>query len=401
MNLFSEEEKMDRARFSRFLVIFAVLTMVCGCGGQKSVSTATATLVPTNTTIPTQTTIPTVAPTPTLSPEAQLASQIDSYVADLTEKGQFCGSILVGREGKVIISKGYGMANLEHNVPNTPYTKFRLGSITKQFTAMAILMLQQEGKLNVQDPICPYFYACPEAWQPITIHHLLTHTSGIYNFTNASDYLDFNNQFASPNTIIDRFRDMPLDFAPGESWSYSNSGYVLLGYIIERISSSYALFLQLNIFEPLGMANTGYDHNRDILPDRAQGYSNSITNADYIDMSVPYAAGGLYSTVEDLFLWDQALYTDKLVSQSLRDEMFTPFVPIPDSPYGYSYGYGWTIGKLFNQQNFSHSGGIEGFVTIIDRYPESKVVIIVLSNLETADVNAISIKIGGMIFGEE
>jgi CubicO group peptidase (beta-lactamase class C family) len=185
-------KKMDRARFSRFLVILLVLSMVSGCGGQKSVSTATATIVPTNTAIPTQTTIPTVAPTPTLSPEAQLASQIDGYVADLTEKGQFSGSILVGREGKVLISKGYGMANLEHNVPNTPHTKFRLASVTKQFTAMAILMLQQEGKLNVQDPICLYiYYDCPEAWQPITIHHLLTHTSGIHEMFDTAGFEDF------------------------------------------------------------------------------------------------------------------------------------------------------------------------------------------------------------------
>jgi CubicO group peptidase (beta-lactamase class C family) len=258
---------------------------------------------------------------------------------------------------------------------------------------MAILMLQQEGKLNVQDKICQYVYDCPEAWQPITIHHLLTHTSGIYNFTNASEYIEYKKQFASPSNIIDRLRNLPLDFTPGEKHSYSNSGYILLGYIIEKASSyPYALYLQVKIFEPLGMINTGYDNNRLVIKDRAQGYSNSTTNADYIDMSVPYAAGGLYSTVEDLSLWDQALYTEKLVPQSLLEDMFTPFAPIPGSTD--SYGYGWMISNAFNQQLIFHTGGIEGFVTIIDRYPESKVVIIILGNRETTNVNAISIGIG-------
>ncbi len=384
---------MNRTRFTRFFAILVVLSLAFGCGAPKAEKTAT---VPN---IPTHTIIPTVAPTPTLSPEAQLAAQIDGYVADLTEKGQFSGSILVGREGKVIISKGYGMANYEHNVPNTPHTKFRLGSITKQFTAMAILMLQQEGKLTVQDPICQYIYNCPEAWQLITIHHLLTHTSGIHEVFDTPGVEDFILKFASPITIIDRFRDMPLDFAPGESWSYSNSGYVLLGSIIERITSSYILYLQLKIFMPLGMTNTGYDSNRMVISNRAQGYLNSTTNSDYIDMSVVYAAGGLYSTVEDLFLWDQALYTDKLVSQASRDEMFTPFVPIPDSSD--SYGYGWFIWQFNNQQVISHPGNINGFSTFIRRYPGRKVVSIILSNYETTDGTTIGDEIGRMVFGEK
>jgi CubicO group peptidase (beta-lactamase class C family) len=385
---------MTPIKFYQFLAILITILLVSGC---VSPTSATPTTAPTT---PTITVIPTVAPTPTQTAEDKLASRIGNFLNALVEQDRYSGSILVAKDGKVVISQGYGMANLEHEVPNMPQTKFRLGSITKQFTAMAILQLQQQGKLNVQDPICQYIFHCPAAWQPIRIHHLLTHTSGIHDFTVASGYTEFKKQFSTPNDIIDRFRDLPLDFAPGEVWSYSNSGYIVLGSIIEKVSQmSYALFLQLNIFEPLGMANTGYDRNLSIIKDHAQGYSNSTSNADYIDMSVPYAAGGLYSTVEDLFLWDQALYTDKLVSLSLRDEMFTPFIPIPGSET--SYGYGWVIGKQSNHQWISHAGGIEGFYTEIDRYPKEKVAIILLSNRADSDVAAISSEIRRIVFGEK
>jgi CubicO group peptidase (beta-lactamase class C family) len=370
---------MNQPKSSKILAILAIILLITSCRSSASVKTATATLPSTSTTIPT------AAPTPTLNPEAQLASKIDGLVKGM----YFNGAILAAREGKVLISKGYGMANLEHNVPNTPHTKFRLASMTKQFTAMAILQLQQAGKLNVTDPICLYIRNCPEAWQPITIHELLTHTSGIHEYWNTSSGCsDFKKQYADPYLIIDQFRNLPLDFPPGESWSYTDSGYILLGSIIETVSHlQYATYLQLNIFGPLGMANTGFDDNRLVIPDRAQGYSNATTNADYVDMSVAFSAGGLYSTVEDLFLWDQALYTDKLVSQSLLDEMFKPQAQISTTD---SYGYGWFIGNTSdNQQIIFHPGEIEGFHPMIVRYPESKVFSIVLSNRE--DIDAISI----------
>jgi CubicO group peptidase (beta-lactamase class C family) len=310
------------------------------------------------------------------------------------------GSILVARDGKVLLSKGYGMANLELDVPNTPQTKFRLASVTKQFTAMAILLLQQQGKLNVQDPICKYIQDCPEAWQPITIHHLLTHTSGIHEYLTTADFEDFGKKSVSPIQIIDRFLHLPLDFVPGKSWSYSNSGYILLGYIIEKVSGQpYAIFLKKNIFGPLQMADTDYDNNRMVTKNRAAGYSSQYANAVYLDMSVPYAAGGLFSTVEDLFLWDQALYTDKLVPASLLGEVFAPKATIPDSDL--SYGYGWFVGMQFSRQWVSHSGGINGFCSVINRYPEDKVSVIILSNREDAAVADITLGIARMIFGEE
>lgn len=273
------------------------------------------------------------------------------------------------------------MANLEHDVPNTPQTKFRLSSVTQQFTAMAILLLQEQGQLSVQDPICDYITGCPEAWQPITFHHLLTHSSGIPDFMN---FLGYRETMASRSTVretLRRFRDKPLVFTPGARFSYTNSGYVVLGYIIEQISGkSYAVYLRDNIFQPLDMMNTGYDVNYVVLKDRASGYrrmgANRFWNADYIDMSILHAAGGLYSTVEDLYLWDRALYTEALVSQSSLDLMFTPHME--------EYGYGWFIGDYSNRKVIGHVGVINGFVTIIDRFVDDDVVFIVLSNIGTA-----------------
>jgi CubicO group peptidase (beta-lactamase class C family) len=359
--------------------------MVSGCVSQTPVSPS-----------------PTVPVIPTLSAEAQLVSQIDKGVTSLVEQDRFSGSVLVARDGKVLLSKGYGMANIELGVPNTPQTKFRLASITKQFTAMAILQLQQQGKLNVQDPICQHIQDCPEAWQPITIQHLLTHTSGIHDYTGDADSLTARKQTFTPAKIIALFYDLPLDFTPGTTFSYSNSGYIVLGQIIEQVSGeSYATFLQENIFGPLQMLSTGYDNNRTVIMDRASGYTSSTANADYVDMSYPYAAGGLYSTVEDLFKWDQALYTEKLILKPLRDEMFTPIVPIPkciQSCYDIGYGYGWIIANRFDQPLVWHNGSIEGFSTEIDRYPEANVTIIILSNRQNINVSSISSTISQLIF---
>lgn len=354
---------------------------------------------------PTSTTLPTASPGSSPTTQTQLPVKIDEFMTGLVEHDRFSGALLVAQGGKVLLSKGYGMANRELGMPNTPQTKFRVGSITKQFTALAILHLEQQGKLNVQDPICRYIPDCPKAWQPITIHHLLTHTSGIPNFTEFAGYQEFKKQLTSPVEIINLFRDQPLDFVPGEGWNYSNSGYIVLGYIIERVSGrSYAVFLQHNIFEPLRMVDTGYDDNRATITQRAIGYATATINADYIDMSVPYAAGGLYSTVQDLFLWDRALYPNSLIPISLQNEMFTPFVTIPVigreglSNAGASYAYGWRIGKKFNRLWIAHGGGIDGFSAKLDRYPDDNVTIILLSNLENAMVGDYAVDIARMIF---
>jgi CubicO group peptidase (beta-lactamase class C family) len=321
-----------------------------------------------------------------------IIAKADTYLSKLTKARLFSGSVLIARNGKVLLRQGYGEADREKHLVNTAQTKFRIASLTKQFTAMAILILQTQGKLNVGDRICTYLPNCPTSWQAITIHHLLTHTSGILDFGSFPDYLTTQGLPSSPTQTIARFKDKPLDFQPGKKFSYSNSGYVVLGAIIEQASGkSYEAFLKAYIFVPLQMVNSGYDHNKG---DLAVGYRDQTNVADFIDMSIPYAAGGLYSSVEDLYRWDQALYTDKLISKSLRDKMFTSFG-------GFGYGYGWGIGKEGDRPVVSHAGGVKGFSSSIARYPNDKVVIIVLGNREDANSGAIGVQLAKIVFGEK
>jgi CubicO group peptidase (beta-lactamase class C family) len=276
--------------------------------------------------------------------------------------------------------------------------RFRLGSITKQFTAMAILILQAEGLLDVQEPTCPYIPDCPAAWRGITIHHLLTHTSRIPNFTDLPEHRNIKATPSPPDQTIARIQDKPLNFQPGEQWRYSNSGYIVLGYIIEQVSGqSYETFLKEKIFEPLRMANTGYEHTDSNLAVGYTGFTPRWAKADIIDMSLPYAAGGLYSTVEDLYLWDQALYTKQLVSQELMDLMFSPHAEMESK---WSYGYGWVLGEMNGRPVVGHDGGIYGFATAIMRYPEDRATIIVLSNRETTYVRDITEQIAKIVFEE-
>ena len=336
---------------------------------------------------------------PTQSPQ-QIAAKIDEYMNAAVKVNRFSGSILVARDGQPIISKGYGMANYELDVPNTPQTVFRLGSLTKQFTATAVMMLQERGKLSVSDSICKHLSDCPAAWQPVTIRHLLTHTSGIPNYTALPDHGKTISLPVTHASLIARFKDKPLEFAPSEKFKYGNSGYYLLGVIIERASGKpYEDFLRDNIFKPLGMTQTGYDSSRSIIKNRAAGYEvsdGSLVNAPYIDMSIPFAAGALYSSVEDLLRWDQALYTEKLFARKSLDEIFTPF---RERFPGTSYGYGWEIAKQFDRQALQHNGEINGFSTFIARFPADRMTVIVLGNNAVANGRGIANDLSAIAFG--
>jgi len=237
------------------------------------------------------------------------AVQIDAYMNAAAELDRFSGSILVARQGEKIFSEGYGYANLEHQIPNTPHTRFRIGSITKQFTAMAILILQERGSLNVQDRVCEYLADCPETWNQITIHHLLTNTSGIPNFQNFPDNERYEMLPTTVEATIERFRNNPLQFTPGERFSYSSSGWVLLGHLIEQVSGvRYEDFLREQIFDPLGMLDSGYDHPKTVLEHRAAGYGKQGTrfvNAVHYEMDTPHAAGAVCSQPEPRPLEDQ------------------------------------------------------------------------------------------------
>ena len=326
---------------------------------------------------------------------AKLAAQIDEYMAAVAALGRFSGSILVAKQGKVVISKGYGSANLEHQIPNGPQTKFRIASLTKQFTAMEVLILQEKGLLNVEDGVCKYLGDCPEPWQKITLHHLLTMTSGIPNFQNFPDNERFERLPTTVEATIDRFKGKPLEFPPGERLSYSSSGYVLLGHVIERITGErFEDVLKKHIFVPLGMRNSGYDHPQTVLVDRASGYARQGTrfaNAVHFEMDTPHAAGALYSTVEDLYMWDQALYTTKLVSKASLASMFTPFKD--------SYAYGWAVTEQQGRKVVMHSGAISGFRSLIMRFPEEHVCIILLNNFEFATLRGPRQDIPAIILG--
>ena len=321
----------------------------------------------------------------------EITSEIDKYMKIAAETGKFSGSILIARDGKVLVSKGYGMANRELNVPNTPQMKFRIGSLSKQFTAMAIMILQERGKLGVQDSVCKYVPDCPPDWAEITLHHLLTHTSGIQELLS---FPDFRQTMALPSPVaqtVERFKHKPLDFKPGTKFKYSNSGYLLLGYIIERVSGqSYEAYLKENVLEPLKMSNSGSDHHDLIIKNRAAGYTKRdgrVINAPYIDMSIPTGGGSLYSTVEDLFLWDQALYAEKLVTRRSLDVMFTPYAT---ADWGDGAAYGWFVGKDKSGRKYmGFLGGINGFAAQIMRYTDEKLLVVLLGNFSFAPVSDI------------
>jgi CubicO group peptidase (beta-lactamase class C family) len=326
------------------------------------------------------------------------AQDITAKADELAQKNDFMGSVLVAKGGKVILKKGYGMANIELDVPNAPDTKFRLGSITKQFTATAILQLAAQGKLSVDDKASKYIANAPDAWKDITIHHLLTHTSGIPNYTAFPDFQTTMRVAVTPIELVAKFKDHPLDFPPGSKFKYSNSGYEVLGVIIEKVSGEkYEDYLKKHIFDPLDMQASGYDHDTTILKHRASGYERGkdgkIKNAEYLDMSIPYSAGSLYSTVEDLYLWDRSLYTDKMLTREWRDKMFTPFLS--------NYAYGWTVKGEGADKTISHNGGINGFLTSINRYPNSDACVIVLTNLTTKGVTAMSSGLQSALFGDK
>lgn len=332
------------------------------------------------------------------------AAKIQEVLALAQKYRQFNGSVLVAENGKVVYKGAVGLANMEWNIPNAPDTKFRLGSITKQFTATVILQLVEQGKIKLDGKLSDYLpdYR-KDVGEKVTIHHLLTHTSGIPSYTSQPGF--FENVSRNPYKVdefVQKYASGNLEFEPGSKFLYNNSGYFLLGAIIERVTGKpYEQVLQENIFNPVGMTNTGYDHHDTILPKRATGYSKTpdgYTNAAYLDMSIPYAAGSLYSTVEDLYLWDQALYTDKLLSAQSKTLMYTPFLD--------GYAYGWAIHNasfMVNNETvpvITHDGGINGFTTTIVRFPKEKNLIVMLDNTGTGFLDRLSNSIAKIIYNQ-
>jgi CubicO group peptidase (beta-lactamase class C family) len=308
----------------------------------------------------------------------KLASWVTEYMHNAVMFDHFSGTVIMARDGKPFFCKAYGMANYELDVPNNVKTKFRIGSLSKQFTAVAIMQLQERGKLNINDPVGQYLDSCPTTWQSITIKHLLNHTSGIVNFTSLPEAT--GKFLMVPHThdeIVDLFRSKPLESAPGERYNYNNSGYYLLGLIIEKVSGKpYAGYLRENILLPLGMKNTDIDDMETIVKNRASGYylgeDKVFSNSYYTNMGILFSIGGMYSTVEDLLIWEQSFTTARLLKSSTIDEIFT-------AGKG-NYGFGWWIDTLGNCTRMYHDGGITGFSSSLQRIPGEHLTVIAISN---------------------
>ncbi|QDE81592.1 serine hydrolase domain-containing protein [Myxococcus xanthus] len=328
---------------------------------------------------------------------------IDKLATKYHEFRQFNGTVLVVGEKGIILKKAYGLANFEWQISATPDTKFRIASITKQFTSMVIMQLVAEGKVGLDDSLSKLL---PDYRQDtgsrVTLTHLLNHTSGIPSFTNHPDFVAKASRNPFPAAeLIKQLASGDLEFEPGTKYAYNNSGYYLLGAIIERVTGKpYAQVVQERIFDPVGMKNSGYDVSATVLPKRASGYVSTpdgLRNAPYINMDAPFAAGGLYSTVEDLYLWDRALHGDTLLPPALKQRMFTPGLQ------GYAFGWEVQSAKLDDGKTEvalqSHRGGVEGFSTIISRSPETKEAVIILSNVRGSNVQGLASGIWSLLRG--
>jgi Beta-lactamase class C and other penicillin binding proteins len=292
-------------------------------------------------------------------------------------------TVLIAKDDKILYRKAFGMANLELNVPMNPENVLQLASITKQFTSVAILMLMEQGKLSLQDPLSKYIADYPRG-NEITLHHLLNHTSGIISYTNLPEFRAKTRLDMTPEEIIDYFKNLPLEFNPNEKYAYSNSGYLLLGYIIEQLSGmSYGDFIQKNIFDKLGMKNSYYADNFRIVLNRATGYQlyeGNYENAEYMSPTIPYAAGSLLSTIDDMFLWNKAIHNNSLISESSK--LLASTNHTLSNGKNTNYGYGWTIDEIAGITTLEHTGGINGFTASGIYIPSGNLYSIVLTNLD-------------------
>jgi CubicO group peptidase (beta-lactamase class C family) len=330
------------------------------------------------------------------SDDAARIERLDAVAKSYTAGNAFMGTVLVVDGDRTLLDKGYGSADLEWNIPNAPDVKFRLGSLTKQFTAALVLLLQQDGKLRIEDPVGKYLPESPKAWGKITLANLLGHTSGIPNFTNDKMFETWGMSAHTHAEEIAFFRDKPLDFEPGSKFAYSNSNYEMLGAVIEKVSGqSYADLLGQRIFRPLGMQDTGADTDELILPKRAQGYmlgDGGLVHARSESMTVPWAAGSIYSTTGDLLRWERGLFGGKVLSAASLKTMTT-------AGKG-DYGLGVEISKLDGVAVVQHDGGIEGFNTQLTYIPDRGIAIVVLSNVNGPAPGAMGEQLLGVVLGK-
>ena len=306
-----------------------------------------------------------------------ISAELDAAVITFVKQEKFTGTILVARKGEILLHKAYGQKNDEAGQPNTVNSIYQIASLAKQFTAAVILKLQEQGKLSVKDKVSKYYPGYPNG-DKITIHHLLSHTSGIYNYTDNKAFMSGDqSQLVTLDSMIRLFNNQPLVFEPGSRFSYSNSGYTLLGYIIEKVTGkSYQHVLNKLILKPLHLRHSGYDYLALKDSNKTTGYlqygSGGFTKANPVHPSILYTTGALYSTTGDLYKWHQALMGNRFLSAASIQLLYTP--------YSGRYGYGWQIDSLYNKKRVSHSGNVAGFKSHINRIPEDDICVIILSN---------------------
>jgi len=315
-----------------------------------------------------------------------LAAEVDRLAAAEFGSGGPGGALIVVKDGKTLVRKGYGLADVELNVPVRPEMIFRVGSVTKQFTAALVMMLVEEGRIALDDDLTKYLPDYPTQGKHISVEHLLTHTSGIKDYTRLQRVMADANTDKSPAEVIDVLESQPLDFEPGREMRYSNSGYFLLGAILEKVTGKpYAELVRERIFEPAGMNRSSYIDNTRVLADRAHGYqevNGAMVNARYYSNTLPYAAGGLMSTVDDLASWDAALSTDRLLKRESREKMFSAG-RLPNGEER-GYGYGWYVQEYDGIRMQEHGGVIFGFVAFVLRVPGEHLYVALLTNRQTS-----------------
>ncbi len=341
-----------------------------------------------------------LAQTPVKTDKLQMAA-FDSLLNKEFKPNEPGAAAIVVRKGQVIYKKAIGMADMELNVPLQPEMIFRIGSITKQFTAVAILQLADQGKLSLQDDIKKFMPELPFK-ETITVEHLLLHTSGIKSYTNKPDFPTKMRIDMKPMEVIKLTENDTLEFKPGSKWNYNNTGYVMLGYIIEKVSGmSYEDYVNKNLFTPAGMGQSYYGSESKIIKNRAKGYKKEgavFQNSDYISMTLPYAAGSLISTVEDLWKWNKALYNYKFIKKEWVDKAITPFI-LPDGK-STNYGYALSIGNIQGSKSIEHGGGIPGFATDALYLPAEDVFVAIFINCDCESPGDITAKMAGMAIGK-
>lgn len=334
--------------------------------------------------------------------DKQLIAAFDTLLAAKFKKEEPGATVLVSRKGQVIYQKGFGMADMELKVPMRAEMVFRIGSISKQFTAVAILQLMEKGKLSLQDDIKKFIPDYPTHGYTITVEHLLTHTSGIKSYTSMSSFDSIMNMHMKPLEMIAYFKNQPMDFAPGTQWNYNNSGYFILGYIIEKVSGlTYEEYVKENLFKPASMTNSAYGNDTRIIANRAKGYQQGkegYENARPLSMTLPYAAGSLVSTVEDLWKWNQAVHAYKLVSKESLQKAFTDYKLTNGKPT--KYGYGWGFNEVQGAATIEHSGGINGFVTDALYIPTQDIFIAIFANCDCRSLDMEGPQLAALAMGK-